>query len=190
MVNISFNQITLDNLKRIVGGTLESYSCDPFIFSHSAFGIVGLKVNGEFYKITAELEQIQRFFSEDEVAVFRFQKCQEEEIVSRMDNGVLQDYPVKDVITKISVVNDIETVSHGNDLRELVSTKGIVFHLSSGNEISFDVSTWFSEMISIRRGYDVISQIAPTDEFIEEWNDCEGYKASCTREVVSLSSDN
>ncbi len=186
MVNISLDKTTLDELKSIVSSTFESYSCDPFIFTHSAFGIIGLKVNGAFYKITAELEHIQRFFTEDDVVVLRFKKCPEEDIVSRMDNGILQTNPVKDVIVGITVVNDRETVSHGSDSRELVSTNGIIFHMSSGNEIAFEIATWFSEMISVHRGYDVINQFALTDEFLEEWDDCEGYKASCSREIVTM----
>lgn len=186
MANISLDKTALEVLAGIVGCSLDSYSCDPFIFTHSAFGIIGLKVNDEYYKITAELEHIQRFFNEDDVAVLRFQKCQEEDIVSRMDNGILQTNPVKDIIKSIEIVNDHETVSHCNDSSDLISTKGIIFHMSSGNEIAFEVATWFSEMISIHRGYDVITQFSPSDEFFEEWEECDGYHASCSREIAII----
>ena len=65
MVNISFGSSTIDILKGIIGKYLEYYSCDLFVFTHSVFAVIGLKIKDDYYKITADLEPIQRFYEED-----------------------------------------------------------------------------------------------------------------------------
>ena len=66
------------------------------------------------------------------------------------------------------------------------STKGIIFHLASGNEISFEIGTWFSEMITIRRGYELVKSFTSVEEFLEDWEDSEGYFPECNREVKTI----
>ncbi len=186
MVNISFDSITINTLKTMIGKTFADYCCDPFIYSPNVFGIVGFHINGKTYRLTNALHSVKRFFHEDDVAIIRFEECTNNELVSMMDDGQMINNPVHDTINSIDIINDIETVIHDSDQKGLISTKGIVFHLSSGNEISFEVGTWFSEMITIRRGYDLVKQFTPIDEFLEEWSENENYLPKCTREIVSI----
>ncbi len=44
---------------------------------------------------------------------------------------------------------------------------GIVFMLEDSREISFEIETWFSEMITIQRGYNLIKKFPPTNDFLE-----------------------
>lgn len=187
MVDISFDKTTVNMLKNMLGKRFELYSCDPFVSSPSVLGIIGICVDGKFYKITSCLEPVRRFYHNEDVAVLRLAACRPEEIVSRADNGKMIDTPVNNIITRIDFVNDHETILHDADSKDLLSTKGIIFHLAGGNEISFEIKTWFSEMITIRRGYDLIKQFTPLDSFLEEWDDCEGYRAKCSREIIRLS---
>ncbi len=186
MVDISLNSTTMDVLTNMIGKRFESFSSDPFIFAPDVFGIVGLRIDDKAFKMTIDLEAVKRFYHKDDVAVLRIAECPSSEIVSRMDNGQMIITPVEDTIVKICIINDHETVIHGNNKPSLGSTKGIIFHLASGNEISFEVGTWFSEMITIRRGYDLINSFTPIEEFYEEWEDCEGYTPSCSREVITI----
>ena len=176
----------MDMLKSMIGKSFEHYSCDPFVFTPNVFGIVGFRIGGDTYKMTSDLEVVQRFYHEDDVAVMRVTECQRSEIVSRMVNGQMVTTPVQDTITSIDVVNDRESVAHDGEQKELLSTKGIIFHLASGNEISFEIGTWFSEMITIRRGYELVKQFTPLAEFYEEWEDSEGYIPDCSREVIAV----
>ena len=96
------------------------------------------------------------------------------------------DMPVRDTIVGIDVINDLEAVTFEGEERTFQSTKGIIFRLSSGNEISFEVDTWFSEMITIQRGYNLIDKFTSVDDFLEEWEDCKGYTATVERTIVSL----
>lgn len=178
MIDISFNSITTKMLKGIIGKTFDFYCCDPLEFSSSVLGIVGFKIEGKFYKLTCELEQTTRFWNEDEIARLRLEKCGNQKPETRMDGGAMIDAPVHDTIVKIDLVNDFESVAFENDHRTLYSTKGLIFYLSSGNEISFESGTWFSEMITIQRGYYLIDKFTPVDDFLEEWENCKGYTAS------------
>ncbi len=186
MVDISFDSVTMETLKCMIGKTFEKYLCDSFVFSPNAFGVVGFRIGGKSYKMTSGLEAVRRFFHTDDNAVMRFAECKPHEIGSMMDDGKLIDNPVGDSISSIEVVNDFETVTHSGDRRTLHSTKGVIFHLASGNEVSFEIGTWFSEMITIRRGYDLVKEFTPTKDFLEEWEDSEGYTPECFREVILL----
>ena len=103
-----------------------------------------------------------------------------------MDNGQMIDTPVQDTIISIDLVNDREAVTHDGVQKTFLSTKGIIFHLADGNEISFEIGTWFSEMITIRRGYELIKQFTPLADFTEEWEDCDGYISDCSREIIEI----
>lgn len=186
MVDIRIDSSTMDMLKSMVGKTFEHYSCDPFVFTPNVFGIVGFRIGSDTYKMTSSLEAVQRFFHDDDVAVMKIAHCHSSEIVSMMEDGQMINTPVQDTIVSIDVVNNHEVVSHDGVQKELLSTKGIIFHLVDGNEVSFEIGTWFSEMITIRRGYDLIKQFTPLADFYEEWEDSKGYTPDCFREVITL----
>lgn len=186
MVNISFTGKTMETLRGLVGKTFESFDCDPFIYSPTVYGIVGLHINGEAYKITCNFNSIQRFFCLEDVAVLRFEECQPSDIASKMDDVKMINNPINDIIMSIDVVNDLESVTHDNNELELCSTKGLIFHFASGNELSFEVGTWFTELITIQKGYNLISKFVPISDFYEEWNEDEGYIPKSQREIVTL----
>lgn len=186
MVDIRFDSATMDMLKSMIGKSFEHYSCDQFVFTPNVFGIVGFRIGGNTYKMTSGLEVVHRFFHDDDVAVMRIAPCQPGEIVSMMEDGQMIDTPVQDAIVSIDVVNDCESVAHDGERKDMLSTKGVIFHLAGGNEISFEIGTWFSEMITIRRGYELINQFTPLADFSEEWEDSEGYTPDCSREVITV----
>lgn len=186
MIDITFDKMTINLLNGLIGAMFESYACDPFEFSPSVFGVVGFKIENRYYQLTCNLEKIDRFWREDEVAMLRFDKCGDHMPASRMDGGAMINTPVYDTIIQIDLINDLESVSFKNEKRSICSTKGIIFHLLSGNEISFEVDTWFSEMITIQRGYNLIDKFTPVDDFLEEWEGCEGYTTSVERKIISL----
>ena len=186
MVDISLNNATIEMLAGMIGKRFEAFSSDPFIFAPDVFGIVGFQIDGRSFKLTSDLEAVQRFYHVDDVAVMKVTECQRREIVSRMVDGQMIDTPVQDTIVSIDVVNDRESVAHDGERKDLLSTKGVIFHLASGNEISFEIGTWFSEMITIRRGYELIKQFTPLADFSEEWEEGEGYTPDCSREVISV----
>lgn len=186
MIDISLNEKAVSTLRSLIGKSFDAYACDPFQFSPSVFGVVGFTIDGETYKLTAAQRSVQRFFSTEDAAVLDFAPCTAEEAASCMDGGQFIPHPVKDIICSIDMVNDLESVTHEGDQRKFFSTKGLIFHLKSGNEISFELDTWFSEMITIRQGYHLIEKFTPLESFYDEWDAESGYVPACIRNVATI----
>ncbi len=172
--------------QEMLGKEFIKYRCDPFVYTPSVYGIVGLYIGDKTYKITCLHQCVERFYSKEDVALFSVEDVGNNEITTMMDGGEMIDTPIQDSIAFIELVNDKEVVCHEGEQKMFVSTKGIIFHLQRGDEISFEIDTWFSEMITIKRGYKLIEQFTPIDDFMEEWEDSEGYTPECTREVITI----
>lgn len=181
---ISENEMNI--LKNMIGKTFNKYKCDPFINSPMVYGIVGIYVDGKPFKITSLLKEVKRFLTTDEVAQFKITETTDNNIKTFMDDGKMIETPVNSKIISISVVNDFQTVKHDGVNHEFSSTVGFIFALEDSREISFEVGTWFSEMITIQRGYDLIEKFTKTDEFLEEWEECEGYTPTIRREITVI----
>lgn len=173
--------------RTMIGRPFMKYKCDPFVFSPSVYGIVGFYIGEDVFKMTALHKTVSRFFENDDVTVLQLEIATDKDIVTMMDEGQMIETPVKDVIRSIDIIKDHETVSHQNDDRTLISTKGIIFHLEGGNEISFEIGTWFSEFITVRKGYDLIQKFKKTQDFLEEWEGNQSYMASVWREIITIS---
>ena len=176
----------LDLLKSMIGKTFDKYKCDPFINTPMVYGIVGIYINGKPFKITSLLKTVQRFLVNDDVAELRIAETLNENIKTFMVDGEMIDTPINSRIKAISVVNDYQTIEHKGHIYEFSSTVGIIFLLEDLREISFEIGTWFSEMITIQRGYNLIDEFTPVDDFIEEWEDCEGYIPHSERKVITI----
>ena len=186
MTDLTLDADFVNILKSMVGKRLDHYSHDPFVFTPFVFDVVGFFIGDISYKLEVALRSERCFFHAEDVSVMRLFKAPPEEIVSKAQDGRLIDVPVKDVVVGIDVVNDHEIVVHENEKKELYSTKGVIFHLLDGNEISFEVEPRFSEAITIQRGYNLIQRFRPLEFFLEEWEPDKGYAPQCSREIVEL----
>lgn len=175
-----------DLLKSMIGKTFDKYKCDPFINSPMVYGIVGIYINDKAIKITSLLKEVQRFLEIEEVASLQIDESTNENIKTFMDDGEMIDTPINSKIKSISVVNDYQTIEHKGHIYEFNSTVGLIFLLEDSREISFEIGTWFSEMITIQKGYHLIDKFTPVDDFFEEWEDCEGYIPNSKREVIVI----
>lgn len=181
---ISKSEINI--LKNMVGKTFDKYKCDPFINSPMVYGITGIYVGGKSFKLTSLLKEVNRFLTKEEVAQFEITETTDDNIKTFMIDGEMIETPVKSKIKSISIVNDFQTIKHQEKLYEFSSTIGLIFTLEDTREISFELGSWFSEMITIQRGYNLIEKFTPTDEFLEEWEGCEGYTPTVRREITVL----
>lgn len=186
MNNTLITEKEKDLLKSLKGKQFERFKCDSFIFSPMVFGIVGIYVDGQIYKITSGLKPVTRFYADDEVACFKIEPAEDAEIVSRMENGEMIETPIQEKIRNIKIVNDIQELHNGHRTELFESTVGIIFQLQDDREISFELGTWFSEMITVMRGYQLIDTYTPTMEFLEEWEGCGNCVPKCRREIVVL----
>lgn len=176
----------LDLLKMMIGKTFDKYKCDPFINSPMVYGIVGIYIDGKPFKITSFLKEVQRFLTTDEVAEFKITETTDDGVKTFMVDGDMIDNPVNSKIKSITVINDFQTIEHDGQIYNFDSTVGLIFKLEDSREISFEIGTWFSEMITIQKGYDLIEKLTPIDDFMEEWEDCEGYIPKIKRESIVI----
>ena len=194
MTDLTLDANSINILKSMVGKQLRHYSHDPFYFSPVVFGVVGFYIGEESFKLEVKRKVVEYFFDVDDVSYMTFVKTEPDKIVSKLLNGKLIDVPTLDTIVGIDVVNDREIVTCGEDRKEVISTKGVIFRLATGNEISFEIQPWFSEMITIRRGYELIKNFVPLEDFLEDWEPEEGEERDeedrcfpeCSREIVEL----
>ncbi len=181
---VSENEI--NTLKKMIGKTFNKYKCDPFINSPMVYGIVGIYVDGKPYKITSLLKEKKRFLTDDEVAQFEISETTDDGIKTFMDAGEMIETPVNNRIKTVSVINDFQTVKYSGESYKFSATVGLIFTLEDTREISFEIGTWFSEMITIQRGYNLIEKFTSTDDFLEEWDDCDGFVSEITRKITVI----
>ena len=96
------------------------------------------------------------------------------------------DTVINSKIKSIYVVNDFMSIKYEGEIYKFSSTVGIIFKQEDSNEISFEIGTWFSEMITIQKGYNLIEKFTPVDDFIDEWEEWAEYNPSCSREIIEL----
>lgn len=184
--SLTFSEQEINIFKSMIGKQFEKFKCDPFVYSPMVYGIVGLYIGGTSYKLTSLIESARRFFNTDDVAAFRIEQANDAEIKTFMDEGDFIETPVLSIITSIDIITDHQVVEHDGNSQLFDYSIGIVFHLQDTREISFEISTWFSEMITIHKGYNLIEKFTSTDDFLEEWEDCEDYKATVERKIITL----
>ncbi len=176
----------IDILKSMIGKTFEKYKCDPFVNSPMVYGIIGIYIEGKPFKLTSLLKEVNRFLTQDEVAQLKITETIDDDIKTLMIDGEMIETPIKSKIKSISIINDFQTIEHQEKSYEFSSTIGLIFTLEDSREISFELGTWFSEMITIQRGYNLIEKFTSTNDFLEEWEDCDGYIPQVKREITLI----
>jgi len=150
------------------------------------YGIIGIYIEGKSFKLTSLFKEVNRFLTQDEVAQFEITETADDDIKTFMVDGKMIETPVKSKIKSISIVNDFQTIEYQEKLYKFSSTVGLIFTLDDSREISFEIGTWFSEMITIQRGYNLIEKFTLTSDFLEEWEDCDGYIPKVKREIILI----
>lgn len=182
----TFTKAEIDIFKSMIGKRFNKFKHDPFVYSPMVYGIVGIYVDDVAYELTVLCTPTDRFGNSDEVAMLHIEQSEDSKIKTFMDNGDLIETPVSSKIVRIDIVNDHQLLEHDGHTSSFDYSVGVIFHLEDSREISFEIKTWFSEMISIDRGYSLISKFTPIDDFLEEWEGCDGYIASCKREILTI----
>lgn len=186
VIDKRFDTQTLGVIKGFVGKNLRCIKSDPYVLSPMVYGIVGIFIENGIYALTNFIEVLDYYGSDEDVAVFRFDEAEPADVHSYSDVDEWLETPVNEKITAIKVVNETQQLFYGNEQEyEVYTVRGLIFQLESGREISFEKTVWFSEMITIMRGYELISKFVPTDVFLEDWEDSPEYTPKCFREITT-----
>lgn len=191
-VNIALSKDTYKILKSMVGQKFIKISCNKFIYSNAVYGIVGIYVAKNVYKITNFVNALDYYGKIEDVAVLKFEKTHLDDIVSAVQDEAMHDIPIGKNIIKIDVINENQ-VQYKNDkiMYNNFLTRGIIFYFDDGTEVSFEKDIWFSEDIYIDRGKNLLDKFASVDEFSETWklddeNDISEYTGKAKRKILSI----
>ena len=121
----------------------------------------------------------------EDVAIFNFDTASEDLISKEKNFERAIEIPIKQKIVEIEVVSESQKVFESDILKyETNLTRGVIFHMADGYEVSFEKDIWFSEVIKIQRGYNLIEKFAPTTEFEADWTS--GFSGKCERFVAHI----
>ena len=183
--DIRFDTSMMALLNHLIGRELTKYKCDPFIFSPLVYGIAGVCTKDLSIAFTNTIEVMDHYGQLEDVAVFRVSAMPEEKICSMVKGKNMQEIHIQQKISEIQVVNENQRLFN-NEVQtyDVWITRGVIFKLADNLEISFEKNVWFSEMITVERGYNLLEKFSPVSRFTENWEG--NYRGECTREIITL----
>lgn len=184
-IDIRFDDHMISILKSMVGKKLLRYKCDPFIYSPVVYGLVGVCTDSGSFAFTNRIEVLDHYGADEDVAVFRLEERPEDQIVSLVQDVKIVDIPVNRFIQEIQLINEHQMLyMNGTQTYDVWLTRGVIFIMDDGLEISLEKNVWFSEMITVNRGEHLIDAFAPTGNFSDDWE--APYLGKCERETIRI----
>lgn len=184
-IDVRFSASEMALIQEMIGKRLIKYKCDPFEFSTSVYGIVGVSLEDKSYAFTNLIEVADYYGEQEDVAHFHLKMMTFSDIHSMVQNQTMIETPVGNVISEVVIVNERQQLfENGQQIYEVLLTRGIIFKFDDGHELSLEKNIWFSEDISVEKGYDLIDRFTPTTEFGEGWSG--KYRGECSRELISV----
>ena len=173
-------------LRKVIGKTMNSYICDPFLYRNSVTQIVGLSIEDSTYKLTNIEQPVDYFGTEDDYSIFALNKCDRNEIRSAIVGNEQINTAINLPIRSITLINEHQQLSEADNVTFSVwLTRAAIFHFSENNEVMFQKDRVpFSEEIYIQRGYDLIKKVQDNDYFINNLSD--GIMPLCESEIITL----
>ncbi len=184
-IDVRFTVSDMEAIQSMIGKKMLKYKCDPFDFSTSVYGIVGISLEDASYAFTNFTEVMDYYGEQEDVALFKMESMSFSKIHSFVQDQTMIETPVDSVISEVVVVNERQKLfENGIQTYEVLITRGIIFKFNDGHELSFEKNIWFSEDISVEKGYDLIDRFTPTTEFVEGWS--AEYQGECSRELITV----
>ena len=105
---IFHQDVRLDSnkFKQMIGQTFIKYKCDPFVFTNSVTGIVGLYIGNKIYELKNEQIKFQYFDSIDDVALWNIKEVKDSDIHSFFEDTEQIITPVNQKIVKITLISE------------------------------------------------------------------------------------
>lgn len=169
--------------EEFINKKFEKYKHDPFVFTSSVHGTVGIYINNNVYEINNEQEAVDYYGNTDDYAVFKFIKTTDDKIKSLLKNVEQITTKIEKRIKKIILVNENQqTFENGIQTYNVWLTRAIIFVFEDSKEIMFQKDiTPFSEEIDIKKGYELIKEIPSEEAFLEDWK--ENIEPRSSREI-------
>lgn len=176
-INMSFDK---EIFREFIGRTINAFLHDSFAFVNSSSQVVQLNFENDIYYLYSSVEPIDYYGFVDDVAVWEWTTKK----YPIIDKKTFITTPINEKLKEIHLVQENQQLYKNNkQIYDVWVTRGIIFILESGREISFEKAVWFSEDIYINKGYNLINTFQSTDEFREGWDKSEGYRGECIRNI-------
>lgn len=117
--------------KKMIGKQFYKYKCDPFVFTNTVTGIVGLYIGEKVFELKNEQTAFQHFDSMDDVALWNIKEVNDSEIHSVFENTEQIDTLINQNINSITLANEHQIVNIHNQEYNLWLTRAILFHLEN-----------------------------------------------------------
>ena len=171
--------------KKMIGKQFNKYRCDPYVFTNTVTGIVGLYIGEKVFELKNEQSAFQYFDSMDDVALWNIKEVSDSEIHSVFENTEQIDTSINQNINSITLANEQQIVNIHDQEYNLWLTRAILFHLENCDIYFEKDNTAFSEEIEIKRGHDLLSEFPKrNDYFLDQW--FEGIKADVQTEIIEI----
>ena len=182
-LDMRFNQNIFSSF---INKKMKKYKCDPFVYTSSVHGMVGLYIDDKIYEINNEQESVDYFGVTDDYAVFKFHETTDDNVKSLLKGVEQITTKIDKKIKKIVLVNENQQMFENEiQIYNVWLTRAIIFFFEDGKELMFQKDiTPFSEEIDIRKGYELIKEIPSQATFLEGWN--KGVTPKCNREIITL----
>ena len=169
----------------MIGKTFHKYKCDPFTYTNTVTGIVGIYIDDKVYELRNEQKSIKYFDTIDDIALWDIKETNDNNIKSFLINNMQIETPVNELIKSITLINEMQNAVIENINYQLQVTRAIIFHLTN-KDIYFEKdNVSYSEEIEIKRGHDLINDFPKRNEyFFEQWNN--GIKSSIETNFVTI----
>lgn len=108
--------------KTLIGKCFKKYRCDPFEYTNSVTGIVGIYIDDKTFELRNEQKSIAYFDSVDDIALWTFREVHTEDIRSFFEDTDQIDTPVNEIVKKITLVNELQKAKISNEIYEMLIT--------------------------------------------------------------------
>ncbi len=109
-IDVSFTKKEISLIKEMIGTTLTKYKCDPFMFSTAVYGIVGICTDKSAYAFTNKIQVMDYYGTNEDVAIFRVEKCEDSTIKSLIKENTMIELPINKKIKEIDIINENQKV--------------------------------------------------------------------------------
>ncbi len=180
------NDSAINILKSFKGKKFDSFLSDNAFGGTKTFFNALFSVNKEYYSFKNSFSALDYYGNGiEDVALLSFDKATDELVSKEKAFERTIEIPIDQIIRDVEIVNEIQTLTYQGTLQyETTLTRGIIFHMNDGYEISFEKDIWFSEAINTQRGYKLLEKYNPVSEFEEDWTN--GVIGQCVRNSMFL----
>lgn len=173
----------LDLIKKLTGKEIIKIVHDEYIYTNTSFGHINIFLNDDIYELKCAITPTEYFGSKEDVGILKFNKVTINDVKSELKDHKQTEDKISNKLLKIDIVNEHQYVNDNKNEYSYDYTKGIILYFE-GFEYAFKMSAWFSEIIEIYKGYNLIEKFNNDDDFNDSFSNIKN--KNIKREVVTV----